>query len=163
MMSNSFYDSRYVNQREKEIWKLLETRILKDDNGQMVLDESGSPVFKDPPKSQLFNALCVLKNSNYRYVAVVGQDEREIMLGKGMLIQELGSWGVGYKYSMVNNSLNVDDMVINFYSYKGNRDINRLKGPNFDSAIVVGKPSEDFMDVLNQCLRLGDNPIKISF
>lgn len=50
---------------------------------------------------------------------------------------------------------------VDFIFYGNDRDLLKLRGPNYDAAIVKGKPSEDFDTLLSFCLRLGDYPIKV--
>jgi hypothetical protein len=48
-----------------------------------------------------------------------------------------------------------------FYRFEYDKDLMKLRGPNFDAVIVSGNPSEDFITYSNFANRLGDNPIRI--
>jgi hypothetical protein len=114
-----------------------------------------------PKKSGLLNAIDLLVNRGYRRFAVCVDSFSKVDSEEGGIIQELANRDESFIWIKTRAELVYEGAKIDFLRHGKDKDLMRLRGPNYDAAIVQGKCSADFDTLLSFCLRLGDYPIKI--
>lgn len=104
----------------------------------------------------------MLVDSGYRHFVVCVEDVQEINSKENYaLLQELQTIGLEFHWQITTRRLYYREAKIDFLIHKSDRDLERLRGAQYDAAIVKGNPSDEFDSLLSFSLRLGEYPIKI--
>lgn len=148
---------------------MKEIHFARDLNGEIICDKYGNPLMEEPEPepSTLFRAMEMLAEAGMEKVAVLIPEQRDFNSRHGELgvigiVNELALRAGVFMANKVNNRIDFADSRFDFYVHQKDRDIQKLKGQMYHSAIVIGKPSEEFLQYLLITLRLGKNHMVVN-
>lgn len=122
----------------------------------LTIDETKLLKYKPYKVHKAVKTLEMLTNAGYRRIALITPEGYKAFISD--LIGCLADLQQDFKFVYTRAMIEIGETQV--YLFKPT-DHTRLRGPNFDAAIICDNVDEEFIMMLGFCLRLGDNPIKV--